>query len=44
MVAEGMKPEEILEKYPDLEAADIQEALRFAAAAVRDRTLPLTAS
>ena len=44
MVADGMKPDEILSAYPDLEAADIQEALRFAAEAVRDRTLPLTAS
>ena len=29
--------------YPDLEAADIQEALQYAAEAVRERTLPLAA-
>jgi uncharacterized protein (DUF433 family) len=44
MVADGMKADDILAAYPDLEAADIQEALRFAAEAVRDRTLPLTTS
>jgi uncharacterized protein (DUF433 family) len=41
MVADGMKEEEILEAFPDLEAADIQEALRYAAEAVRERELPL---
>ena len=41
MVAEGMSHEEILKAYPDLEAADIQEALYFAAEAVRERELPL---
>ena len=41
MVASGMTNEEILELYPDLELADIHEALRFAAAAVRERQLPL---
>ena len=44
MVADGMKADDILAAYPDLEAADIGEALRFAAEAVRDRTLPLTTS
>ena len=29
MVAEGMKDEEILQAYPDLEPEDIREALRF---------------
>jgi uncharacterized protein (DUF433 family) len=29
--------------YPDLEAEDVREALLFAAAAVRERTLPLAA-
>ncbi len=42
MVAEGMSHEEILAAYPDLESADIQEALYFAAQAVRERELPLT--
>ena len=41
MVAEGMTQEEIIDAYPDLEPADIHEALRFAAAAVRERVLPL---
>jgi uncharacterized protein (DUF433 family) len=31
MVAEGMTTEEILQAYPDLEAADIPAALRFSA-------------
>jgi uncharacterized protein (DUF433 family) len=43
MVADGMTQADILSAYPDLEAADIQEALRYAAAAVRERELPLTA-
>jgi uncharacterized protein (DUF433 family) len=41
MVADGMKPDEILAAYPDLEAEDIAEALRYAAEAVRERELPL---
>jgi uncharacterized protein (DUF433 family) len=41
MVAEGMEALEILKAYPDLEAEDIREALRFAAEAVRERELPL---
>ena len=41
MLADGMTPVEILKAYPDLEAADIPEALRFAAEAVRERELPL---
>jgi len=44
MVADGMTEDEILAAYPDLERADIQEALRFAAEAVRERELPLTGS
>jgi uncharacterized protein (DUF433 family) len=42
MIAGGMTHSEILKAYPDLEAADIQEALHYAAAAVRERALPLT--
>ncbi len=42
MVADGMTEAEILAAYPDLEQGDIQEALRFAAEAVRERELPLT--
>jgi uncharacterized protein (DUF433 family) len=43
MVADGMSREEILAAYPDLEPADIPEALRFAAEAVRERELPMAA-
>lgn len=42
MVAQGMTAERILALYPDLEAADIREALEYAAEAVRERELPLT--
>jgi uncharacterized protein (DUF433 family) len=41
MMADGMSHEEILQAYPDLEAEDIREALRFAAEALRERELPL---
>ncbi len=40
MVADGMKPSEILAAYPDPEIEDIPEALHDAAAAVRERGLP----
>jgi uncharacterized protein (DUF433 family) len=43
MIADDMAPAEILKAYPDLTAADIQEALKYAAEAVRERELPLTA-
>jgi uncharacterized protein (DUF433 family) len=43
MIADGMTKEEILKAYPDLEREDIQEALRYAAEAVRERELPLVA-
>jgi uncharacterized protein (DUF433 family) len=42
MVADGMTETEILDNYPDLEPGDVQEALRFAAEAVRERELPLS--
>ncbi len=42
MIADGMPEAEVLEAYPDLEAEDIREALRYAAEAVRERELPLT--
>lgn len=42
MVADGMTEQDILKAYPYLEAADIKEALRFAAEAVRERAIPLT--
>ena len=43
MVADGMTGAEILAAYPDLQSEDINEALRYAAAAVRERGLPLAA-
>ena len=44
MVADGMTADEILASYPDLEREDIAEALRFAAEAVRERSVPLVAA
>jgi uncharacterized protein (DUF433 family) len=41
MVADGMTREEILKAYPDLKPKDIEEALHYAAEAVRERELPL---
>jgi uncharacterized protein (DUF433 family) len=41
MLADGMSTDEILAAYPDLEAEDIREAMRYAAEAVRERELPL---
>ena len=43
MVADGMTEAEILTAYPDLEPVDIEQALRYAAEAVRERELPLAA-
>ena len=42
MVADGMTVDEIISDFPDLEPEDVQAALRFAAEAVRERTIPLT--
>ncbi|HZV25812.1 MAG TPA: DUF433 domain-containing protein [Acidothermaceae bacterium] len=41
MVADGMTTAEILAELPGLEAEDVAQALRYAAAAVRERELPL---
>jgi uncharacterized protein (DUF433 family) len=41
MIAEGMTTHEVLDAYPDLELGDVQEALHYAAEAVRERELPL---
>jgi len=41
MVADDMTPAEILVDYPQLSAADVQEALRFAAARVAEREIEL---
>lgn len=43
MVADGMSTDDILREHPTLEAEDIREALRYAAEAVRERTIPLEA-
>ena len=40
----GRSAEEILADYPDLEAEDILEAIRFAAAAVQERELSIVAA
>ena len=44
MVAESMTEDEILGAYPDLEHDDVRAALRYAAAAVRERELPLVSN
>lgn len=44
MVADGITVEEILAAYPTLTHDDVQEALRYAAEAVREQHLPLTPS
>lgn len=41
MVAEGMQTDEILDAYPDLQAEDVREALRFAAETLREREVPV---
>ena len=43
MVADGMTGAEIVVALPDLQPDDIHEALRYAAEAVRERALPITA-
>jgi uncharacterized protein (DUF433 family) len=43
MVAEGMAEAEIVDAFPDLKPEDIHESLRYAAEAVRERELPITA-
>ena len=41
MLADGMSEEEIVQAYPDLVIEDIRAALKYAAAAVEERQLPL---
>ena len=41
LVAEGMMADQILADYPQLRTEDIADALRYAAAAVDQGTLPL---
>lgn len=40
-LAAGQTHDEILDDFPDLEAADLYEALAYAAEAVQERELPL---
>jgi len=40
MMADGLQPPEILEVLPDLEEADVIEALKYAAETVRERKIP----
>ena len=44
MVAESMNFDEIVADFPQLTPADIQDSLRYAAAAVDERRLPLSES
>lgn len=44
MVADGMTVEEICTDLPDLAADDVAEALRYAAEALRERSIPLRPS
>lgn len=41
MVADHMTDDEILKALPDLQPTDIEQALRYAAEAVREHELPL---
>ncbi len=44
LLAAGRSESEILSEYPDLEAADIRECLRYVAASAMERELPLPRS
>jgi len=44
MIADGLSRQEILAAYPDLQSLDIDESLRFAAAAVSERQLPIVSA
>lgn len=41
MIADGMSREDVTAAFPDLGSEDVDEALRYAAQAVRERELPL---
>ena len=43
LLAQGMSRAQVLADYPDLEPEDIEEALRYAAAALDERQIPLVA-
>lgn len=42
LLAGGLSEQQILTEYPDLQTEDIRECLRFAAASVMERELPLS--
>ncbi|HWG53475.1 MAG TPA: DUF433 domain-containing protein [Gemmatimonadaceae bacterium] len=44
MLADGMSADDVLPHLPDLERDDVTEALRYAAEAVRERELPVSAA
>ena len=44
LLASGLTEAAILSEYPDLQAEDIRECLRFAAASAMERELPLPSS
>lgn len=44
LLAGGVSESEIVAEYPDLQTDDIRECLRFAAASVMERELPLPQS
>lgn len=44
LLADGLSIDEIIADYPQLDADDLHEALRYAAATLRERELPLKAS
>jgi uncharacterized protein (DUF433 family) len=43
LVANGMSVEQILKEYPDLEAEDVRQALRYAASLAEEEIHPLKA-
>lgn len=44
MLAEGMSPDEVTTEFPQLALEDVHEALRYAAAAVDEREIPMAAA
>jgi uncharacterized protein (DUF433 family) len=42
MMANGMRPEEILREYPFLEAEDLRQALQYAASLANEEIHPLS--
>jgi uncharacterized protein (DUF433 family) len=41
LIANGMRTDEILAEYPDLEAEDVRQALQYAAALANEEVHPL---